>query len=102
MSLWLWSLVSKNTQFDDNFKNFQPVFHLIFHYFLDRPSPPQKAVISDIGSDDCMINWSPPIDDGGCPFRGYIIERKKASSSRWIRLNGALCTVSFKKRKNIS
>jgi hypothetical protein len=76
----------------DQDENVHKSWHEFMVNVIDRPSPPQKPTISDIGSDDCMINWMPPLDDGGCPFRGYIIERKKTIGSRWIRLNGALCS----------
>lgn len=59
---------------------------------IDVPAAPKNVQISDITEDSCVIEWSPPDDDGGCEFRGYTIERKKAKSNRWIRLNGALCT----------
>jgi hypothetical protein len=59
---------------------------------IDVPAPPKNVLISEITEDSCVIEWSPPDDDGGCEFRGYTIERKKAKSNRWIRLNGALCT----------
>lgn len=75
----------------DQDENVHKSWHEFMVMVIDKPSPPQKPTVSDIGSDECMINWCPPLDDGGCEFRGYIIERKKASSSRWIRLNGAHC-----------
>merc|ERR1712088_1212962 len=59
---------------------------------IDVPAPPENVVIGEITEDSCVIEWSPPADDGGCEFKGYTIERKKAKSNRWIRLNGALCT----------
>merc|ERR1719210_2145188 len=59
---------------------------------IDVPAPPKNVLISEITEDSCVIEWSPPADDGGCEFKGYTIERKKAKSNRWIRLNGALCT----------
>lgn len=84
-----YSCYIEKTDGDDN-------IHKTWHEFMimviDVPSPPQKPEISEVGAEECTLNWLPPLDDGGCPFRGYIIERKKVKSSRWIRLNGAFCT----------
>merc|ERR1711981_1135730 len=79
-------------EFTDKEENIHKVWNEYMIMVIDVPSPPQKPEIGEVGADTCEINWLPPMDDGGCPFRGYIIERKKVKSSRWIRLNGALCT----------
>ena len=57
---------------------------------IDRPSRPGRPEISELTGEDCQVDWTPPEDDGGCHIQGYIVERKKTSSSRWIKLNASL------------
>ncbi|XP_007893571.1 myosin-binding protein C, slow-type isoform X4 [Callorhinchus milii] len=54
---------------------------------VDAPDPPAPPVVSDVGGDYCTMTWNPPDYDGSSPILGYIIERKKKQSSRWMRLN---------------
>nr|CAB3264099.1 myosin-binding protein C, cardiac-type-like [Phallusia mammillata] len=54
---------------------------------LDVPSAPTVPKISDVTAETCYVAWTEPACNGGCPIKGYIIERKKIKSERWIRLN---------------
>uniref|UniRef100_A0A669PZ24 Myosin binding protein C3 n=1 Tax=Phasianus colchicus TaxID=9054 RepID=A0A669PZ24_PHACC len=54
---------------------------------IDVPDPPEAPKISNIGEDYCTVQWQPPTYDGGQPVLGYILERKKKKSYRWMRLN---------------
>ncbi|XP_070598271.1 myosin-binding protein C, cardiac-type [Erythrolamprus reginae] len=54
---------------------------------IDIPDPPEAPKISDVGEDNCIVQWQPPKYDGGQPILGYILERKKKKSYRWMRLN---------------
>ncbi|KFV53689.1 Myosin-binding protein C, cardiac-type, partial [Tyto alba] len=54
---------------------------------IDVPDPPEAPKISNIGEDCCTVQWQPPKYDGGQPVLGYILERKKKKSYRWMRLN---------------
>ncbi|XP_028916720.1 myosin-binding protein C, cardiac-type [Ornithorhynchus anatinus] len=54
---------------------------------IDVPDPPAAPKISDVGEDSCTVQWQPPPYDGGQPILGYILERKKKKSYRWMRLN---------------
>ncbi|XP_042742235.1 myosin-binding protein C, cardiac-type isoform X1 [Lagopus leucura] len=54
---------------------------------IDVPDPPEAPKISNIGEDYCTVQWQPPAYDGGQPVLGYILERKKKKSYRWMRLN---------------
>ena len=57
---------------------------------IDIPGRPSQPEISELTGEDCQVEWNPPEDDGGCHIRGYIVERKKTSSTRWIKLNASL------------
>uniref|UniRef100_A0A4X2KV27 Myosin-binding protein C, cardiac-type n=1 Tax=Vombatus ursinus TaxID=29139 RepID=A0A4X2KV27_VOMUR len=54
---------------------------------IDVPDPPAAPRISNVGEDSCSVHWQPPDYDGGQPILGYILERKKKKSYRWMRLN---------------
>ncbi|XP_061743200.1 myosin-binding protein C, cardiac-type [Nerophis ophidion] len=54
---------------------------------VDVPDPPQAPRVLSVGEDSCLIQWDPPLFDGGQPIIGYVLERKKKKSYRWMRLN---------------
>lgn len=54
---------------------------------VDVPDPPQCPRILGVGEDSCVVQWDPPAFDGGQPIIGYVLERKKTKSYRWMRLN---------------
>ncbi|XP_055010572.1 myosin-binding protein C, cardiac-type [Boleophthalmus pectinirostris] len=54
---------------------------------VDVPDPPQAPRILSVGEDSCVVQWDPPAFDGGQPVIGYVLERKKTKSYRWMRLN---------------
>ncbi|XP_021119867.1 myosin-binding protein C, cardiac-type isoform X2 [Heterocephalus glaber] len=54
---------------------------------IDVPDAPAAPEISNVGEDSCTVQWAPPAFDGGQPVLGYIVERKKKQSYRWMRLN---------------
>ncbi|MGH0139770.1 UNVERIFIED_CONTAM: hypothetical protein FKN15_013004 [Acipenser sinensis] len=54
---------------------------------VDVPDPPQAPKIVSLGEDWCNVQWEPPAFNGGQPVLGYVLERKKKKSYRWMRLN---------------
>uniref|UniRef100_H3BI37 Myosin binding protein C3 n=1 Tax=Latimeria chalumnae TaxID=7897 RepID=H3BI37_LATCH len=69
---------------------------------VDVPDPPEAPKISNIGEDFCTVKWEPPKFDGGLLIQGYILERKKKKSYRWMRLNYDILTdLSFEAKKMI-
>ncbi|XP_056614395.1 myosin-binding protein C, cardiac-type [Triplophysa dalaica] len=54
---------------------------------VDVPDPPEAPRIPSVGEDSCIVQWDPPLFDGGQPVIGYVLERKKTKSYRWMRLN---------------
>ncbi|XP_066556816.1 myosin-binding protein C, cardiac-type [Amia ocellicauda] len=54
---------------------------------VDVPDPPEAPKILSVGEDCCVVQWEPPKFDGGQPVLGYVLERKKKKSYRWMRLN---------------
>uniref|UniRef100_UPI00398E99B0 myosin-binding protein C, slow-type isoform X4 n=1 Tax=Pristiophorus japonicus TaxID=55135 RepID=UPI00398E99B0 len=68
---------------------------------VDIPDPPAAPIVTEVGGDWCSMTWNPPDYDGSSPILGYIIERKKKQSSRWMRLNFDLCKEMTFEPKNM-
>lgn len=32
----------------------------------------------------CKLNWEKPLDDGGLPLTGYIVEKQDIQTGRWV------------------
>lgn len=52
---------------------------------LDKPAKPEGPLkISDIHKEGCNLKWNPPLDDGGVPLDGYLVEKMDTETGRWI------------------
>jgi titin len=70
---------------------------MLLDSFIDPPGPPEAPTITDIYKTSAVINWQPPLNDGGSPVIGYHLERKMTSSTRWAKVNKAIITeLNFK------
>uniref|UniRef100_A0A8C5T0M1 Myosin binding protein C2 n=1 Tax=Laticauda laticaudata TaxID=8630 RepID=A0A8C5T0M1_LATLA len=54
---------------------------------VDVPDPPETVRVTSVGEDWAILVWEPPKYDGGMPITGYLMERKKKGSMRWMKLN---------------
>ncbi|XP_069479215.1 myosin-binding protein C, cardiac-type [Ambystoma mexicanum] len=69
---------------------------------IDVPDAPEAPKISNILEDSCTVQWEPPKYDGGQGILGYVLERKKKKSYRWMRLNfDLLKELSFDAKRMI-
>ncbi|KAG8521461.1 Myosin-binding protein C, fast-type, partial [Galemys pyrenaicus] len=59
----------------------------IFLRVVDVPDPPENVRVTSVGEDWAILVWEPPKYDGGQPVTGYLVERKKKGSHRWMKLN---------------
>ncbi|KAM9633457.1 myosin-binding protein C, fast-type [Trichechus inunguis] len=59
----------------------------IFVKIVDVPDPPEAVWVTSVGEDWAILVWEPPKYDGGQPVTGYLLERKKKGSQRWMKLN---------------
>nr|XP_033817503.1 myosin-binding protein C, fast-type [Geotrypetes seraphini] len=59
---------------------------------VDVPDPPESVRITSVGEDWANVVWDPPKYDGGQPVTGYLIERKKKGSQRWMKMNFEIYT----------
>ena len=52
---------------------------------LGRPSKPQgPIVVTDVRAKKAKVHWKKPLDDGGCPVTGFVIERQDTKTGRWV------------------
>ncbi len=54
---------------------------------LDKPSPPCNLEPTEIGPEAITVVFEPSEDDGGEPITGYIVERRSADKTSWIKVN---------------
>ncbi|CAH1802732.1 unnamed protein product [Owenia fusiformis] len=59
---------------------------------FDEPSAPRNLEAKDVTKESAKLVWEEPAKDGGSPIKGYIIEKRQAYSTRYVRLNKALVT----------
>nr|CAD7200919.1 unnamed protein product [Timema douglasi] len=60
------------------------------------PAPPGKPSLApgtpQNQPDLVTIRWEPPINDGGAPVTGYLVEHKRTGSPHWVRSTPKLVT----------
>jgi len=49
-----------------------------------RPGPPSVPQVSDVTKKSCRVSWLPPSDDGGDDIRGYVVEYKVSSVTKFM------------------
>ena len=51
----------------------------------DKPGKPEGPLeAKDITAEGCKLEWNKPLDDGGLPVTGYVIEKMDTASGRWV------------------
>jgi predicted phage tail protein len=51
------------------------------------PLPPSAPEVVDWSEDHMALEWNEPLDDGGSPITGYIIEQKSRHDLEWTEVN---------------
>uniref|UniRef100_A0A0K0CTJ0 non-specific serine/threonine protein kinase n=1 Tax=Angiostrongylus cantonensis TaxID=6313 RepID=A0A0K0CTJ0_ANGCA len=51
------------------------------------PGPPGQANAVSIGRNHVTLTWVPPLDDGGSPITGYIVEQREYGSTLWTKVS---------------
>ena len=63
----------------------------------DVPEAPRNVEPTEVSNRAIVIEWTSPRHDGGAPIRGYVVERKQAYSSRFVRVNRGLMGENYYK-----
>ncbi|XP_065220483.1 twitchin isoform X27 [Planococcus citri] len=53
---------------------------------FDPPSAPGKPDITNYSKNSCSLEWTPPLNSGGKPITGYIVQKKERGSD-WVKVN---------------
>ncbi|XP_025252887.1 immunoglobulin-like and fibronectin type III domain-containing protein 1 [Theropithecus gelada] len=57
---------------------------------IDKPDPPQGPMeVQDCQRAGVCLRWRPPRDDGGQPVECYMVERRQAGRSTWLKVGEA-------------
>lgn len=43
-------------------------------------------MVTDVQRHSISIEWKPPKEDGGSPLTGYIVEKREAGHTFWVRV----------------
>uniref|UniRef100_H0WZB4 Immunoglobulin-like and fibronectin type III domain-containing protein 1 n=1 Tax=Otolemur garnettii TaxID=30611 RepID=H0WZB4_OTOGA len=58
---------------------------------IDKPEPPQGPLeVQDCHGAGVCLRWRPPRDDGGQAVEHYVVERRQAGRSTWLKVGEAL------------
>ena len=63
---------------------------------LAKPGPPGELTTAEITDEAIVVTWSTPDSDGGTPIKHFIVEKRPASKSTWIKVTTTterVCTV---------
>lgn len=53
---------------------------------ISAPSTPTHFSVIDVTSKSVTLQWSPPVSTGGTELTGYIVEKRLASSKKWVKV----------------
>ncbi|XP_028263838.1 titin-like [Parambassis ranga] len=56
-------------------------------YPFSVPAAPGTPFVSAVTKYSMVVEWDPPVKDGGSPLTGYHLERKEKNSILWTKLN---------------
>ncbi|KAM6937763.1 titin-like [Xenentodon cancila] len=61
-------------------------------YPFSVPAAPGTPWVSTVTKYSMVVEWEPPVKDGGSPIIGYHLERKEKNSILWTKLNKFVIT----------
>lgn len=61
------------------------IYIFFFSVLADEPGPPGRPEATDWDKDHVDLRWTPPLNDGGSPITGYVIEKREKGTPRWIK-----------------
>ncbi|XP_074598807.1 projectin protein bent isoform X2 [Brevipalpus obovatus] len=51
----------------------------------DAPGAPGTPQVTDVDRNHVDLKWDAPVKDGGAPITGYLIEKKSADGTKWVK-----------------
>ncbi|GAU87381.1 hypothetical protein RvY_00244-2 [Ramazzottius varieornatus] len=57
-----------------------------------KPGAPGTPVCVDSTPESISLQWSRPINDGGSPVQGYVVEKRDSPDGKWTKANVGLVT----------
>ncbi|KAJ8416941.1 hypothetical protein AAFF_G00328190 [Aldrovandia affinis] len=60
--------------------------------FASKAEIVEKPVIAKHTKESMLVNWEPPLNDGGSTITGYWLEKSEKGSAYWARVNRAAIT----------
>lgn len=57
----------------------------MIYFISDEPGAPGTPEVVDWDKDHVDLKWLPPVNDGGAPVTGYVIEKREKGSPRWTK-----------------
>ena len=52
-----------------------------------KPGPPGAPDVSEVTKRSCVLQWTPPENDGGSPITNYVIEYREKGLFKWQPAN---------------
>lgn len=52
----------------------------------DKPDKPEAVIVAEIKKDGVVLEWKPPVDDGGLDIIKYSIEKCDPEKLVWIKV----------------
>lgn len=69
---------------------------------LEKPSRPRGPIkITDVQKTSMTLHWKHPVDDGGSPLTGYLLEFKETNRQYWSRIDQVTASVTSYKVQNL-
>ena len=62
---------------------FSSLYCSFFNLNAGTPPKPKALKHKEVGRDSVMLQWEPPIHDGGAPVTNYVIEKRDMRRDRW-------------------
>lgn len=53
--------------------------------FPDKPSPPRNLHVKEVYKDYIVVGWEVPESDGGSPITGYVVEKRDAKRTAYVK-----------------
>ncbi|KAH9498303.1 hypothetical protein Btru_006488 [Bulinus truncatus] len=60
----------------------------------DKPGKPENLRVLEILKDSIAIGWDAPSNLGGCPLKGFVIEKREANKNTWATVQNVDVTTN--------